>query len=93
MHDAIAKRRGADHPWLWFEDVKRLVLSRSPLVAGKFAGKAKAFWLQVQQEPRDIGLTAFALRSGACALNQMFWIAELLEELTAATNVFRHDPT
>ncbi len=27
---------------------------------------------------------------GACALNQMFRIAELLEEFAAATNVFRH---
>ncbi len=87
MHDAIAKRRGADHPWLWFEDVKRLVLSRSSVVAGKFAGKAKAFWLQVQQEPRDIGLAAFALRSSACTLNQMLWIAELRKEFAMFTDV------
>ena len=93
MHDAVAKRRGADHPWLGFEDVKRLVLPRSPVVVGKFASKAKAFWLQVQQEPRHIRLAAFALRRGACALNQMFWIAELRKEFAAATNVFRHEPT
>jgi hypothetical protein len=71
MHDAIAKRRGADHPWLWFEDVKRLVLPGLPNSAGKFASESKALWFEVQQKLGHIGLAPLAARRIPCALDQV----------------------